>query len=117
MIRRKARRQVLSSLFVGFCGLSVLVALVPLALILFFVISQGIRALNLDFFTHHSANFNPAAAIAESSCFRAFAPMPCSPATSARRFFASCSSELIRASARARRAGAASFGNAVTGGP
>jgi phosphate transport system permease protein len=51
MISRTARRKLLSSLFVGFCGLSVLIALVPLALILFFVISQGIQALNLDFFT------------------------------------------------------------------
>jgi phosphate transport system permease protein len=46
------RRKAVSSLFVGFCGLSVLVALVPLALILFFVVAQGIQALNLDFFTH-----------------------------------------------------------------
>ena len=46
------RRKAVSSLFVGFCALSVLVALVPLALILFFVVAQGIEALNLDFFTH-----------------------------------------------------------------
>ena len=46
-----ARRKLLSSCFVAFCGLSVLIALVPLALILFFVVSQGIQALNLDFFT------------------------------------------------------------------
>jgi phosphate transport system permease protein len=45
------RRKVLSALFVGFCGLSVLLALVPLVLILFFVLSQGIQALNYDFFT------------------------------------------------------------------
>ena len=44
-------RKLLSSLFVGFCGLSVLVALVPLVLILFFVVSQGIQAITLDFFT------------------------------------------------------------------
>ena len=48
---RTSRRKLLSSLFVGFCGLSVLVALVPLVLILFFVVSQGIQAINLDFFT------------------------------------------------------------------
>lgn len=47
---RTARRKALSSAFVGFCALSVLVALVPLALILFFVISQGVQAINLDFF-------------------------------------------------------------------
>jgi phosphate transport system permease protein len=45
------RRTAVSSLFVGFCALSVLVALVPLALILFFVVVQGLQALNLDFFT------------------------------------------------------------------
>jgi phosphate transport system permease protein len=35
-----------------FCALAVLLALVPLAFILFFVISQGAQALNVDFFTH-----------------------------------------------------------------
>jgi phosphate transport system permease protein len=49
-MNRTARRKALSSLFVGACALSVLVALVPLALVLFFVVSQGIQALNLDFF-------------------------------------------------------------------
>ena len=44
-------RKVTSALFVGFCGLSVLVALVPLAFVLFFVVSQGIQAVNVDFFT------------------------------------------------------------------
>jgi len=48
---RTSRRKLLSALFVGFCGLSVLVALVPLVLILFFVVNQGIQAINLDFFT------------------------------------------------------------------
>jgi phosphate transport system permease protein len=46
-----AGRKLLSSLFVGFCALSVLVALVPLAFVLFFVVSEGISAVNLDFFT------------------------------------------------------------------
>src|SRR3954451_2397537 len=46
------RRKGLSSLFVGFCDGAVLLALLPLALILFFVVSQGIRSLNLAFFTH-----------------------------------------------------------------
>src|SRR3954466_3610666 len=46
------RRKVLSSLFVGFCAGAVLLALMPLALILFFVVSQGIRSVNLAFFTH-----------------------------------------------------------------
>jgi phosphate transport system permease protein len=44
-------RKALSALFVGFCALSVLIALVPLALVLFFVVSQGIGAINLEFFT------------------------------------------------------------------
>jgi phosphate transport system permease protein len=48
---RTSRRKLLSALFVGFCALSVLLALVPLALILFFVVSQGIQSLNLAFFT------------------------------------------------------------------
>ena len=44
-------RRVISEAFVGFCGLSVLLALVPLAFILFFVVSQGVQALNVEFFT------------------------------------------------------------------
>ena len=49
------RRRIVSALFVAGCGLSVLVALVPLAFILFFVVSQGIPALNVAFFTHMPA--------------------------------------------------------------
>jgi phosphate transport system permease protein len=49
---RKAARKLISGLFVAGCTLAVLVALVPLAFILFFVITQGIQAVNLDFFTH-----------------------------------------------------------------
>jgi phosphate transport system permease protein len=45
-------RMILSSLFVAFCAASVVVALVPLAFILFFVVSQGLQALNVAFFTH-----------------------------------------------------------------
>ena len=48
-------RKLLSSLFVGFCALSVLIALVPLAFVLFFVVSKGIGALNVNFFTHMPA--------------------------------------------------------------
>jgi phosphate transport system permease protein len=44
-------RSVVSSLFVGACALSVVAALIPLAFILFYVISQGIQALDFDFFT------------------------------------------------------------------
>jgi phosphate transport system permease protein len=43
-------RTAVSSLFVAFCALSVLLALVPLAFILFFVVVRGIQALNLQFF-------------------------------------------------------------------
>ena len=46
------RRKVVSSLFVAFCAASVLLALVPLAFVLFFVVSQGIQSLNVAFFTH-----------------------------------------------------------------
>jgi phosphate transport system permease protein len=45
-------RRAVSSLFVGFCAAAVLLALVPLAFVLFFVVSQGVQALNLQFFTH-----------------------------------------------------------------
>jgi phosphate transport system permease protein len=44
-------RRALSTLVVWLCGLSVVVALVPLAFVLFFVVSQGIQALNWSFFT------------------------------------------------------------------
>jgi phosphate transport system permease protein len=44
-------RRLTSSFFVAFCTLSVLLALVPLAFVLFFVVSQGVQALNLAFFT------------------------------------------------------------------
>jgi phosphate transport system permease protein len=44
-------RRWLSHLIVGLCGLAVLVALVPLALVLFYVVSRGIASLNWDFIT------------------------------------------------------------------
>ena len=52
-MRTPAARKVLSALFVGACALSVVLALIPLAFILFFVVSQGIQSLNLDFFLHN----------------------------------------------------------------
>jgi phosphate transport system permease protein len=52
MMTSAARRKFVSSLFVMFCGLAVILALIPLGFILFFVVSQGIQALNLEFFTH-----------------------------------------------------------------
>jgi phosphate transport system permease protein len=45
-------RKALSSIVVALCLLSVLVALLPLALVLFYVVTQGITSLNLAFFTH-----------------------------------------------------------------
>lgn len=44
-------RKGVSSVFVMFCGASVLLALVPLGFVLFFVIGRGIQALNIEFFT------------------------------------------------------------------
>jgi phosphate transport system permease protein len=44
-------RKAKSAVFVGFCALSIAVALVPLAFIFFFVVSEGIQALNVAFFT------------------------------------------------------------------
>lgn len=48
---RSWRRRAVSRLAVALCGLSVLIALLPLGLILFFVLSSGVQALNWDFFT------------------------------------------------------------------
>jgi phosphate transport system permease protein len=47
---RDSFRKLVSSVFVAFCALCVALALVPLALILFFLVSQGIQALNVAFF-------------------------------------------------------------------
>ena len=44
-------RKALSHLVVLLCGLAVALALVPLALVLFYVVSQGISSLNVAFFT------------------------------------------------------------------
>lgn len=45
-------RRGLSHAIVALCIGAVLLALVPLAFVLFYVVTQGIVALNLDFFTH-----------------------------------------------------------------
>jgi phosphate transport system permease protein len=52
---RDRRRKALSHLVVLLCGGAVAIALVPLAFILFYVITQGIGALNLAFFTQTPA--------------------------------------------------------------
>ena len=46
------RRKVFSRIFETLCALAVIVALIPLAMILFYVIKEGFGALNVDFFTH-----------------------------------------------------------------
>jgi phosphate transport system permease protein len=51
-MRSTGFRKLLSTIFVAFCAGSVLLALIPLGFVLFFVISQGVRALNLEFFTN-----------------------------------------------------------------
>jgi phosphate transport system permease protein len=51
-LQTAAPRKVLSAVFVAACALCVVLALVPLAFVLFFVVSQGFQSLNLDFFTH-----------------------------------------------------------------
>jgi phosphate transport system permease protein len=43
-------RKALSSAFAAFCAASVVIALVPLGFVLFFVVTQGMRAVNLAFF-------------------------------------------------------------------
>jgi phosphate transport system permease protein len=48
-------RKALSTIIVGLCMLAVLLALVPLALVLFYVITQGLSSLNWAFFTHMPA--------------------------------------------------------------
>ena len=45
-----AARKIVSALFVGACALAVVLSLIPLAFILFFVVSQGVQSLSLDFF-------------------------------------------------------------------
>jgi phosphate transport system permease protein len=45
------RRKIISWLFVAFCAGSVVVALVPLAMLLSFVVTRGIQALNIEFLT------------------------------------------------------------------
>jgi phosphate transport system permease protein len=44
-------RHLLSNVVVGLCALAVVAALIPLALVLFYVVSQGLASLNLAFFT------------------------------------------------------------------
>jgi phosphate transport system permease protein len=50
-MRRDVWRRGLSHTIIVLCGAAVLVALVPLALVLFYVVSQGITSLSVAFFT------------------------------------------------------------------
>jgi phosphate transport system permease protein len=50
-VNRNLRRRLLSRVMTGVCSMAVIAALVPLAMILFFVLSQGVRSLNWQFFT------------------------------------------------------------------
>jgi phosphate transport system permease protein len=45
------RRRAISAVFVTLCGVSVTLALLPLAAVLYFVVSQGMSSLNVAFFT------------------------------------------------------------------
>jgi len=49
--RNARRRKALSSAMTAACAASVVIALVPLALVLFYILSKGITALNWNFFT------------------------------------------------------------------
>jgi phosphate transport system permease protein len=51
-MNRDAYRRAKSTVIVWLCGLAVVIALLPLAFILFFVVSQGVLSLNLGFFTN-----------------------------------------------------------------
>ena len=48
---RNRFRKALSHVIVGLCALAVLLALVPLAFVLFYVVTQGVTSLSLSFFT------------------------------------------------------------------
>ena len=51
-MNRDLRRKAASHVLVVLCAAAVLLALIPLALVLFYVVSQGITSLNWAFFTH-----------------------------------------------------------------
>lgn len=55
MTFRDRRRRALSSVMIGLSVLAVVAALIPVALILFFVVAKGIGSINWAFFTHMPA--------------------------------------------------------------
>ena len=54
-MNRDTIRRVRSTIVVWLSGLAVLLALIPLAMVLFFVVARGLFSLNLAFFTHMPA--------------------------------------------------------------
>jgi len=50
-MKQASRRRLLSHVVVALCGLAVVLALIPLALIFIYVLKQGFSSLNWDFFT------------------------------------------------------------------
>jgi phosphate transport system permease protein len=55
MTSRDFRRRVVSQIMTGLCVAAVLIALVPVVLIFFFIVQQGVSALDWNFFTHMPA--------------------------------------------------------------
>jgi phosphate transport system permease protein len=51
-MRRDLVRKMISNVIVILCAAAVLLALIPLAFVLFYVVSQGLTSLNWAFFTH-----------------------------------------------------------------
>ena len=51
-MKRDLLRKIVSHAIVFLCAAAVLLALIPLALVLFYVVSQGLSSLNWAFFTH-----------------------------------------------------------------
>jgi len=54
-MKRDTRRRLRSTIVVWLSGLAVALALLPLAMVLFFVVTRGLFSLNLAFFTHMPA--------------------------------------------------------------
>ncbi|MEI6245993.1 MAG: phosphate ABC transporter permease PtsA, partial [Acidobacteriota bacterium] len=52
MIFREYRRRALSAVMIGLSAAAVLAALIPVAMILFFVVAKGAGSINWAFFTH-----------------------------------------------------------------
>jgi len=51
-VNNAARRKIISRIVEALCALAVVLALIPLAMILFYVLTRGLSALNFAFFTH-----------------------------------------------------------------